>query len=111
MIKKKMKCFDCSHWKQTGLEPYQGYCIVSGECANAVMHGRPPTRFLSKDEIKPISEIILKGGENRTKGTGMSNEDLVKAKQMRQRQNPVRPDIRTLTEESKKMLRERKVTG
>ena len=100
------KCIDCYFWDSTGTEPYQGYCrLGSADCITAIFNHRPATRFLDKN-VELISKP-MKGGKGETKGriAFMTNEDMVKAHQNKQRQNPTYPDTRILTDESKEMLR------
>ena len=100
-------CIDCYFWESTGTEPYRGYCkLGSVNCITAIFNHQSPTRFLGKNNVKPISEPI-KGGKDETKGriAFMTDEEMVKAHQNRRKQNPIYPDMRTLTEESKAELR------
>jgi len=97
-------CINCIHWHPTGEKDYQGYCTTSINCVNS--KSRP--RFTPKTEVKPISEIRLRqGSEDGIKGQTafMSDEDYAKAHYNKQKQNPTYPDMRQLTEESKKELR------
>lgn len=64
---------------------------------------------MHKDEAKPIPGIMKIGGEDKIRGRNVvSDENIVKAHQNRQRHTPIYPDMRTLTDESKKLLRRRK---
>ena len=108
MITKMSKCFECYHWEQDGTEPYQGHCkLYSINCITAVFNGKAPTSFLAKDDVESILEPKLKGGEKRVKGEliFMNDEYLVKAAQSKRLQNPIYPDMREPTDESKKMIR------
>ncbi len=114
---KTKDCIDCIHWHSTGDEEYQGYCY-SSECSTAVCNHKTLTRFMSKNEVDPISEIKLKqGGRGEIKITNMStlslevkmsDEDFVKARCSKKRQNPIHPDVRELTDESKQLTRKRR---
>ena len=98
------KCIDCLHWHSSGDQPYQGYCITSATCVNTKNH----PRFTPKAEVNPIPEMRLRqGGDIQAKGRTafISDEDIVKALQSRQRETPLYQDMRTLTDESKKELR------
>lgn len=99
-------CLDCIHWHITGPQPYQGECHISINCINS--ETRP--RYTPRDTVGPISEIKLRqGGRDEVKGTSViSDEDLVKAQRSKQRQNPIHPDMRQLTDESKQLMRKRR---
>ena len=106
MVAKKKECINCIYWHSTGREPYQGGCIVSINCINS--ENRP--RFTPRDKVDPISEIKLRqGGKYEIKETSiMSDEDFIKAQQSKKRQNPIHPDVRQLTDESKQLMRKRR---
>ena len=97
-------CLNCAHWKDDGC------ALQSVDCITALFNNKKPTRFLAKDEVEPVSEIKQGGDVYKAKNdlAFMTDEYLVKAQQSRQRQNPMYPDVRTLTDESKKQLRKRK---
>ena len=95
------ECNDCIHWHSTGTEPYQGYCMTSAECVNAKNH----PRFLDKND-EPIPEIKHWSTDKVRGHIAFTNTD--SAGISRKRQSPVYPDVRTLTDESKKLLRKRR---
>ena len=109
------KCIDCIHWNSTGEQEYQGHCIISVECVNSKNH---PRYLNKKDVIIPIYKPKLKHEDNieiKTRSMTipqvrhvMSNKELANAAENRRTQNPDYPDIRTLTDESKKKIRELK---
>ena len=96
-------CIDCIHWKPTGERPYEGFCMTSVICTNSESH---LSRFTSKTEMS-IPKKIFMTGEPKVKGriAFMTNEDLTKAIYSKQKQSPEHPDMRELTDESKKELR------
>ena len=97
-------CIDCTHWKSTGTEPHQGCCgLRSISCINS--SSKP--NFLDKEDVKHIPERLKKGDRDKVKGQTafINGEELAKALQSRQRDIPMYPDMRQLTEESKKELR------
>ena len=103
----KLKCVDCVHWKQTGEEPYQGNCwMYSGICATAVMNKTTLPWFLKKEDAKiirePIGDDVRKVKKNEI---FMNDEEYVKAQRNRQSQPVLYPDMRQLTDESKKLVR------
>ena len=103
------KCFECHFWKQEAELP-QGYCgLGSVTCITAVFNGKPATRFMKKSEVKPISEP-KRSNENKVKGQTifMTNKALVVAQQNKQRQVVQYPDMKELTDESKKQMRKRR---
>ena len=104
------KCFKCHFWKQTGEEMYQGKCTLSSiSCITAVFNGKPPTRFLKKEDVVLV-ELKLEQGKRIAKGRTifMTDDDLVEALRNKQRITPTYPGGAELTDESKKMLRKRK---
>ena len=102
----KLKCIDCAHWKQTGEEPYQGDCMMySVSCATAVMNKTTLPWFLKKEDAKVIREPI--GSDVRKVKKNeifMNDEEYVKAQKSRQEYVQY-PDMRQLTDASKKLLR------
>ena len=95
-------CTDCNYWHPTGKEPYEGYCHVSINCINSP--SRP--RHTPKDEVKPLSDILLKEIKvDKVKGT-IAYIDANLAQASRERSPaPMYPDMRQLTDSSKAELR------
>ena len=97
----KPNCIECAHWKSTGKEHCGLYSLT---CTNSKTH----PNFLGKSEVKFIPKIRLnQGGRNKVKGQTafINGEELSKALQSRARDIPMYPDMRQLTDESKKELR------
>ena len=99
------KCVDCSHWKQTGEEDYQGHCgLYSITCINTINH----PSFLTNDKVELVSEIRINQGEiNKIKGT-IAWIDTNSATTSRKKQFSSYPDMRQFTDESKKELRKQR---
>ena len=93
-------CIDCAHWDQEcNLQSVN--CICSKSHSN----------FMLKDEVKPISMIRLnQDSKHKIKGRAIffSDEEIEKAIHSRNRNRPSYPDMRELTDGSKKLLRRRK---
>ena len=96
-------CIDCAQWNQTGQEPHQGHC---GLYSVACEMSKNKPRFLEKDMVKPIK--IIRHVVSKIKGRLMSEEELAMAAQNRKIQRPLYPDMRELTDESKKVMRKRR---
>jgi len=97
-------CQVCGHYRD-------GICLIySSECATDVFKHVKPRRFLPLDEVTEVKTVDI---EPQLIPVGreifMDVREFMLARQNKERSNPVYPDMAELTDESKKIMRRRKV--
>ena len=97
-------CQTCAFWRQDNEQCPCGLGSVT--CINAIVNHKPPTRWMSVEDIKPLrqpmvtADTIPKGRE-----LFMNSEEYTGAKENKDRNVVMYPDMRELTDESKAQLR------